>query len=229
MDLSSMMPLRVVRLHLRRGVRRTSYSPKTVHERVSFGRAESREVFRDFRPTVKSSDLGGCMTRNSQSLWLGLGLVGLGALVGLIGGFELRAQAPAQPPATAPADTAALRAAYDRWRTEFKTWNRWGADDNKGASNLITPQKVMSALKLAKSGTVVSLGANVPQREAADVPATGVFRRTSNNISDTGTSDTYAVSYHGQSVTHMDSWCHFLENGQMYNGIRGEGKITQEA
>src|SRR6267154_272642 len=96
----------------------------------------------------------------SAAVCLGFVAAGMG------GGFQLRAQAPA-----APADTAAMRANYDRWRTEYKTWNRWGAEDNKGTSNLITPQKVLSAIKLVKSGTVISLA-------AADVNAAGVFHRT---------------------------------------------------
>jgi len=143
---------------------------------------------------------------------------------GMIGGFHLRAQAP-----SAPADTAAMRANYDRWRTEYKTWNRWGTGDNKGTSNLITPQKVLSAIKLVKSGTVISLAANEPQQAAADVNAAGVFHRTTNAITEGGTTDTYSVSYHGQTVSHIDSWCHFLENGQMYNGIPAKDNITPEA
>src|SRR6267154_87669 len=119
-----------------------------------------------------------------KSASVGLGLVAAGAL----GGFHLRAQAPA-----APADTAAMRANYDRWRTEYKTWNRWGAEDNKGTSNLITPQKVLSAIKLVKSGTVISLAANEPQQVAADVGANGVFHRTTNGITAGGTTDTYSV------------------------------------
>src|SRR5215471_21454855 len=87
-------------------------------------------------------------------------------LVGVIGGFHLRAQTTAAAAQAAPADTAAMRANYERWRTEFKTWNRWGADDNKGTSNLITPQKVQSAIRLVKSGTVISLAANEPQQAA---------------------------------------------------------------
>ena len=168
------------------------------------------------------------MRRFVKAASLGLGLL----LLGMVGGFELRAQGGAAPPQgftpVAPADTAAMRANYERWRTEFKTWNRWGTGDSKGASTLITPQKVLSAIKLVKSGTVVSLAANVPQQVAADVNANGVFRRTTNAITAGGTSDTYAVSYHGQTVTHMDSWCHFLENGQMYNGIPAKDNITPE-
>src|SRR5215467_10101513 len=112
------------------------------------------------------------MLSDVKAACVGAGLV----VVGMVGGFHLRAQAPAPPQGAAPpapADTAAMRANYDRWRTEFKTWNRWGADDNKGTSNLITPQKVLAAVKLVKSGIVVSLAANEPQQAAADVAAAG--------------------------------------------------------
>ncbi|HKF66121.1 MAG TPA: peptidyl-alpha-hydroxyglycine alpha-amidating lyase family protein, partial [Vicinamibacterales bacterium] len=124
--------------------------------------------------------------------------------------------------------TPVTRADYDRWRTEFKTWGRWGADDSKGASNLITPQKVLAAIRLVKSGTVISLASNEPQQVAADVGANGVFKRTT-NTTDVGTTDNYAVSYHGQTVSHIDSWCHFLENGQMYNGLLAKDNISVEA
>src|SRR4029077_20789282 len=42
-------------------------------------------------------------------------------------------------------NTPVTRADYDRWRTEFKTWGRWGADDNKGASNPSRTQKDLAA------------------------------------------------------------------------------------
>src|SRR5687768_328899 len=122
------------------------------------------------------------MRRSLRSVGLCTGLV----LAGVAGGFELGAhgeagaapQAVAQTPAPAPpADTAALRADYERWRSEFKTWGRWGTDDNKGASNLITPQKVLDAARLVRSGIVVSLAPPVPQVAAADVNPNGLFRR----------------------------------------------------
>ena len=49
-------------------------------------------------------------------------------MAGLAGGGETRAHAqgaPAGPAPVAPPDTAALRAQYEQWRTEFKTWGRW--------------------------------------------------------------------------------------------------------
>src|SRR5437870_12752107 len=145
-------------------------------------------------------------------------------LFGAVCGFQLRgqAQAGAAPQASAPpapADTAAMRANYERWRTEFKTWGKWGTDDNKGTSNLITPQKIMSAMKLVKEGIVVSLAHPEPQQPAADVNANGVFKRTTIAITNGGTTDNYQVSYHGQTVAHNDSVCIFLVVGLMYNGM----------
>jgi len=169
------------------------------------------------------------MRRRLTSIAFCIGLV----LAGIAGGFQLQAQgqagAPAQPPApAAPADTAKLRAQYEQWRKEFKTWGKWGPDDNKGASNLITPQKVLEATKLVRTGTVISLAHAEPQMAAADVNPNGVFKRTTNNITEGGTADNYQVSYHGLTVAHMDSWCHFFENGQMYNGIPVAGNLNAE-
>src|SRR5207249_654071 len=117
---------------------------------------------------------------------------------------------------------------YERWRTEFKTWGKWGTDDNKGTSNLITPDKIIKTMKLVKEGIVVSLAHPEPQQAAADVNANGVFKRTTNAITNGGTTDNYQVSYHGQTVAHIDTWCHFFVDGQMYNGTPVKDNITPE-
>src|SRR5438105_2693097 len=134
----------------------------------------------------------------------------------------LMAQSRSQVPATpTPAD-------YLRWRTEYKNWGRWGADDQKGTTNLITSQKVLSAVKLVKNGIVISLAHAEPQKVEADVPATAVFHRTTNAISATNTTDNYQVSYHGLSVAHMDSFCHFFFDDKMYNGFSAKANISNE-
>ena len=84
-------------------------------------------------------------------------------------------------------------------------------------------------MKLVKEGIVVSLAHPEPQQSAADVNANGVFKRTTNAITNGGTTDNYQVSYHGQTVAHMDTWCHFFVDGQMYNGIAVKDNITPEA
>ena len=163
-----------------------------------------------------------------------------GVLVaGVAGGFRLAvhgqaapaAQAPAaQPAGPPPPDTAALRQQYEQWRKDFKTWGKWApvGQESKGTTSLITPEKVQSALKLVKSGIVVSLAHAEPQEVAADVGAAGLFHRTTLGITDGGTTDNYQISFHGQTVAHIDSWCHFFENGQMYNGVTVQGNLNPE-
>jgi kynurenine formamidase len=126
-----------------------------------------------------------------------------------------------QPATVTPAD-------YLRWRTEYKNWGRWGADDQKGTTNLITPQKILSAAKLVRNGIVISLAHAEPQKVEADVPEAGVFHRTTNAISATNTTDTYQVSYHGLSVAHMDSFCHFFFEDKMYNGFSAKENISND-
>ena len=150
----------------------------------------------------------------------------------LVAGVELQTQSEAAQAAqgAAPADTPALRAQYEKWRTEFKTWGKWApvGQESRGTSTFLTQEKVASVLKLAKSGIVVSLAHAEPQETAADVNPNGVFKRTTNAITDGGTTDNYQVSYHGQTVAHIDTWCHFFENGQMYNGVPVMGNLSAE-
>ena len=108
---------------------------------------------------------------------------------------------------------------------------RWApvGQESRGTTSFITPQKVLDANKLVKDGIVVSLAHAEPQVAAADVLAPGVFHRVTNAITETGTTDNYQVSYHGQTVAHVDTWCHFFENGQMYNGVPVKENITTES
>src|SRR5262245_29912612 len=97
---------------------------------------------------------------------------------------QLSAQPQNKTSAVTPAD-------YLRWKEEFKNWGRWGADDERGTSNLITASKITNAAKLVKTGQIVSLAHAVPQQTAADVPEGAVFHRTTVNIGPNATVDNY--------------------------------------
>src|ERR1700687_611478 len=124
--------------------------------------------------------------------------------------------------------SAVTPADYLRWRREFKNWGRWGQNDERGTTNLITAAKVQNAAKLVKEGLVVSLAHPVPQKVEADVPAGAVFHRVTNGITETNTTDNYQVSYHGLATSHMDSFCHFFFEGQLYNGYSAAASISPE-
>src|SRR5215467_16260621 len=83
---------------------------------------------------------------------------------------------------------------YIGWRAKFSNWGRWGKDDEKGTTNLITPAKIVSVTKLVKTGEVISLAHPVPQQAAADVPEAAVFHRTTLGIDANASRDNYQVS-----------------------------------
>ena len=53
-------------------------------------------------------------------------------LMGLLGEFPSLTQGQTKSP------TVVTPADYLRWRTEFKNWGRWGPNDERGTTNLIT-------------------------------------------------------------------------------------------
>ena len=56
----------------------------------------------------------------------------------------------------------------NRWETELSNWGRWGKDDERGALNLITPQKEVQAARLVKDGVTVSLAHFADLEKAVD-------------------------------------------------------------
>jgi kynurenine formamidase len=124
-------------------------------------------------------------------------------------GFTASAQTPSRFPANAEQ--------FDQLFQQVKNWGRWGPEDQLGTVNLITGDKRKQALKLAKLGLTVSLVHN-PLTDKSDDNALP-FEHTMN----TGfTTDTYRVSYHGYSHSHLDALCHILYKNQTYNGYARE-------
>ena len=161
------------------------------------------------------------------------------ALVGCGSGAEIATETmdDAAPPAYVPPPVAAEsrelgEADIERLMEELSNWGRWGADDQLGAANLITPEKRLEALALATEGITVSLAHRLLQDEADDVPSP--FGRRMLGVPDAtvasaffgGVSDNYQISYHGYSHSHIDSLCHILHKGQMYNGV-SQDTITE--
>ena len=92
-------------------------------------------------------------------------IIGVAAIV-VVGVVSLRyaqSQSVARPAIATEED-------FRRAMKELSNWGRWGADDELGAANLITPAKREQALALAKEGLTVSLAHDVVQEKAADAP-----------------------------------------------------------
>ena len=133
-----------------------------------------------------------------------------------------------ESPPTQGQDKTFTAADYIRARDENKNWGRWGANDEKGTSNLIDSAKIRSAANLVRHGIVVSLARPVPQQQESDVPPNSVFVRTVNGtaIGATVVTDNYMTRYHGFSTTHMDANCHWYFNNVTYNNNPAPETIT---
>lgn len=64
----------------------------------------------------------------------------------------------------------AARADMEGLFESVKNWGRWGADDERGALNYITPEEVASAARLVETGVAVSCALEFPTRPAPDNP-----------------------------------------------------------
>ena len=120
---------------------------------------------------------------------------------------------------------------------EPHNWGRWGADDQRGALNLLTPEVVKAATGCVQQGRVISLslpikgstsssvaqsvphlkGRPLPQHfmsvDGADYEAGVKQPAGGRGIAD----DALIVSPHG-TTTHMDALCHMWTGKSIYNG-----------
>ena len=124
-----------------------------------------------------------------------------------------------------PADTP--RVTNDditRWMKELSNWGRWGKDDQRGTLNLITADKRKEALKLVRTGEAVSLAHTLDKEQFPDNPRPLGQQMTLDNAGHA--MDLYTIWYHGSTITHIDSLCHYSFEGKLYNGFE-RAKIAQ--
>lgn len=88
------------------------------------------------------------------------------ATVGLAGVWSLRARAQAKPDSNQHPTVTIEQ--VNQWETDLSNWGRWGKDDERGALNLVTPQKEVQAARLVRDGVTVSLAHFASLEKAAD-------------------------------------------------------------
>jgi kynurenine formamidase len=126
-------------------------------------------------------------------------------------------------------------------QTEFETlfrevsnWERWGADDSRGALNFITPEHVIRATRGVRTGRTVGLGLPLDTVSGPDNPSPAVHRMTAlPNLKSTDevqfACDFIGVDYHGDAHTHVDALCHVAFRGQLYNGVPADSVTSDGA
>src|SRR3954471_9434381 len=108
----------------------------------------------------------------------------------------------------------------------LSNWGRWGADDQRGTVNFITPEKVAAAGKLIRTGKVFDLGipfgAGGPQPGGGRINPVLLMAETGADQERFPGSFHYADDYVFmplQSASQWDGLAHVFYDDQLYNGF----------
>jgi kynurenine formamidase len=109
-------------------------------------------------------------------------------------------------------------------------WGRWGTADERGALNLVTPERVLEALRLPVHGRLYSLGQSIQGRGVPMIsdrpPPIHLFRVDGGDYA-TGAPDSNGcrsaedyliMGMHGHT-THLDALGHVWSGEELYNGF----------
>jgi kynurenine formamidase len=110
----------------------------------------------------------------------------------------------------------------------ISNWGKWGAEDQRGTLNYITPEKVKRAAELVKTGKVYPLAISLDGKGAL-----WPTRHKNWHIAEYynldgegqgGSEDILMIHTHGS--THVDALCHIFRDGTMYNGYSAADAIN---
>ena len=108
-------------------------------------------------------------------------------------------------------------------------WGRWGADDELGTLNLITPAKRVAAARLVRDGvpvpcarpSVTDITADTTFQVMRFTVDSGEGRDTASPerlLQRRGAGEFIGMVFHGYTITHVDTPAHFFWEGKIYNG-----------
>jgi kynurenine formamidase len=111
----------------------------------------------------------------------------------------------------------------------LSNWGRWGAEDELGTINLITPARRLAAARLVRDGVGVTCARPIVTEITPDTTFQVMrFMVDSGEGRDTatperqrerrGAGEFIGMVFHGYTVTHVDTPAHFFWKGRLYNG-----------
>ncbi len=137
--------------------------------------------------------------------------------------------APAAAQAPAARSTAVPRDTFNTWMARISNSGRWGAQDELGTLNLITPAKRRAATQSVRDGITISLANDLVAGPEPNAFAPFRLRVAVSRFDSTtsGAIDSIAILAHGFAFSHLDALSHFVYRGQLYNGV-GRDQIAPE-
>jgi kynurenine formamidase len=110
------------------------------------------------------------------------------------------------------------QAEYDGWREKFSNWGRFGADDELGTVNFVTPEVRRAAAKLVRAGRSVSLSRPIDTHASPRNPFPAHHLIPAGRSG--GIADYLGLFIHGFAHTHIDALSHIptADGRAFYNG-----------
>jgi kynurenine formamidase len=135
--------------------------------------------------------------------------------------------------------TAPSEAEVRGYLRALSNWGRWGAEDELGTINLITPDKRVQAAALVTDGVSVTCARPWSTEIAADTTFqpmrfmvdSGEGRATAapeRQVARRGAAEFIGMVFHGYTITHVDAPSHYFWEGRMYNGRSSELVTSRE-
>ncbi len=114
-------------------------------------------------------------------------------------------------------------AEFDTLFHDVSNWDRWGARSARGTLNYLTPDLVVAAARLVRTGTSVSLSLPVDSNKSLDNPVPAQHRMTQladdESKGEQFIKDYVGADYHNDGHSHFDALCHVSYLGRLFTGV----------
>jgi kynurenine formamidase len=108
-------------------------------------------------------------------------------------------------------------AELDKLFDELNNAGRWGAGDELGTLNYITPQKRVAAASLVRTGRALSNARDLDTHQSANNPSPVRHTMCYQAHEPIGALDELALGMHGFALTHLDAIAHVYRGQDVYN------------
>jgi kynurenine formamidase len=108
---------------------------------------------------------------------------------------------------------------------EVNNAGRWGADDELGTLNYITPEKRITAAGLVRDGRAMSIGRDLDTVQSPNNPQPVRHSMCYQSHYPIGCVDAVVIDMHGFSITHLDAVAHVYRGQDVYNGRKAEDVV----
>jgi kynurenine formamidase len=104
---------------------------------------------------------------------------------------------------------------------QHRNWGRWGEKDERGALNLLTQERVLTALARPRTGSTYRLGTPIGKKGIVSPSRNSTWHVTT-TVQDPSTPGNGraedVVAFHTHAHTHIDGLAHCWYDGEIYNG-----------